>query len=43
MVGAKEEEEGTVTIRTRDNQVREGAVKIADLIAEMKQMLEDHV
>ena len=43
VVGAKEEEDGTVTIRTRDQQVREGAVKIGDLATEMNQMLQDHV
>ena len=42
VVGAKEEENGTVTIRTRDNEVRPDAVLVADLIAEFKQIEADH-
>ncbi|KAL1508523.1 hypothetical protein AB1Y20_004623 [Prymnesium parvum] len=42
VVGAKEEETSTVTIRTRDNEVRAEPVSVADLIAEFKQLVVEH-
>jgi len=42
VVGGKEEETATVTVRTRDNEVRPEAVSIADMVAEFKQLMADH-
>jgi len=42
VVGAKEEEDGTVTVRTRDNEVRKDALPVAEMIAEFQKVLEDH-
>jgi len=42
VVGAKEEENGTVTIRTRDNEVRKDAVKVDDLVTEFKTLMDEH-
>ncbi|KAL3916740.1 MAG: hypothetical protein SGPRY_006691 [Prymnesium sp.] len=42
VVGAKEQEDGTVTVRTRDNEVRADAVAVPALISEFKQLLAEH-
>ena len=42
VVGAQEESDNTVSVRTRDN-AQHGVKSIDDMIAEFKRMEEDHV
>jgi len=42
VVGSQEEADGSVNVRTRDNQVK-GTKSIDDLVAEFRQLADDHV
>eukprot|EP00966_Prymnesium_polylepis_P012885 296559-Prymnesium_polylepis.2 len=42
VVGAEEEKDGTVSVRTRDN-VQHGVKSVHDLIAELERMTKEHV